>query len=76
MRRQDIQVGDERVYGGGPVSGGWFTVMCKVRVIRHGKSRVQIQHLEGLTPGKQVWVSHRHLSPEIAVPSACGNSDR
>lgn len=62
MNYRDVIVGTEVIYGGGPVVGGWFTVMCRVEVLQAGNGRFQIRHVDGKTPGKVCWVTPAHLS--------------
>lgn len=70
MRFQDVQEGVELTYGGGPTVGGWFTVLCRVTVLRSGKGRFQVRHEDGPTPGKVCWVTPSHLSKPAGNSSA------
>lgn len=70
MRSQDVREGMELIYGGGPIEGGWFTVLCRVKVLRRGKGRFQVRHENGPTTGKVSWVTPSHLSAPAGTPTA------
>lgn len=63
MNRIEINPGMHLQYGGGPVRGGWFTICCKVNVLRMGAARVQVKYLEGVKAGKIAWVTANCLTP-------------
>jgi hypothetical protein len=66
----DIQEGRELIYGGGPVVGGWFTICCRVKILRIGRGRVKVIHVDGGTPGKICWVTRGHLSLPLTTSNA------
>lgn len=57
MLRADIEPGMELLYGGGPLRGGWFTICCRVEVVRVGVRRILVKYLEGERFGRTAWVT-------------------